>query len=540
MKGYIKYIVLFFILVGVGIVGINLYSTTKIDAVTDLKTTTKKNEKKQEDKTITNSTNTQTEDNITSNSKTTENSSISTNTNTNNNTSTSKSTNTTSETPTNNSTTNTTSTNIVESDDDYYVLEVYTVDTSNTSISSTNITDDNNNSKTSSSKETTNNQASTSNNNTIEINNNSSNNDNTTNNTSTSSNKTTPDNTNTNTNTTTDNNTPSNTTQSNNTQSNKTTTTNTTVINDGNVIGATGYSAITSGNYLRSSAKTSASTITTLKAGTPFKIISTTANDTWWKVDYNGKIGYVDNSYCMINLPDYIPSITYDISNANASLATSSNIKLSVYGKKLYKTGKVYNERLGRNEYIVPVIYSFAKKILSAQTSALKDGYSLKIYDAYRPTSVAKTLKQSLNQLYNTNSTVRQNINYDTSGNYWGQGWFIAQTLSAHSLGTAIDVTLTKKGSTESLKMPTEYCELSTKSKKYIYGVSGQTKVRNDLYSSNMTTAAKKLDAYMLNTGMTSLASEWWHFQDNTAYNRIKAKEPSGLNFQPTKVVSTK
>ena len=44
----------------------------------------------------------------------------------------------------------------------------------------------------------------------------------------------------------------------------------------------------------------------------------------------------------------------------------------------------------------------------------------------------------------------------------------------------------------------------------------------------------------MLKAGMTNLASEWWHFQDNETYKTIKTLEPNGLNFQPTEIVSTK
>lgn len=314
------------------------------------------------------------------------------------------------------------------------------------------------------------------------------------------------------------------------------------VISDGNIIGATGYAALNSKLYLKAKVSDSASNVVLVEAGVPFRILAKNSKDTWWKVKYNGQTGWIKNSYCMINLPDYIPSITYNIVNAKSSIVKSSGVKLSITGKKLYQTGKVYNSRLSKNEYIVPVVYSFAKKILTAQEKALADGYSLKIYDAYRPVNVSKQMKDSLYSLYVNNSTVRNNINYsyDKYGNRstWGQSWFIAQNLSAHNLGTAIDVSLTKKGSTKDLAMPTAMHELSTKAIKYSYGVSGQTKVRNDLYADTMTAYAKKLDGYMLTSGMTSLASEWWHFQDNTAYNRIKKFEGDGLDFQPTKIVS--
>lgn len=311
-------------------------------------------------------------------------------------------------------------------------------------------------------------------------------------------------------------------------------------LKDGNVIGATGYTALNGKKFLRTKPSNQSTAIMALQLGVPFKILAKNSNDTWWKVQYNGKIGYVENAYCLINLPDYIPSIHYIITNASKSIYKSSGQKLSVTGQKLYTTGKVYNERLEKKQYIVPVVYSFGKKILIAQTQALKEGYSLKIYDAYRPVSAAKQVKNSLTNLYNNNSKVRNNINYASNGTYWGQGWFIANNLSAHSLASAIDVSLTKKGEILAIKMPTAVHELSTAAVKYKTPVSGQTIVRNDLYTSTMTIGAKKLDRIMLNAGLTNLSSEWWHFQDNTAYNRIKAYEPKGLDFQPTKIASSK
>ena len=75
---------------------------------------------------------------------------------------------------------------------------------------------------------------------------------------------------------------------------------------------------------------------------------------------------------------------------------------------------------------------------------------------------------------------------------------------------------------------------------KYKTPVNGQTTVRSSLYAKSMNKMAKDLDRIMVSSGMTNLASEWWHFQDNTAKNRIKNIAPSGLNFQPTRIVSTK
>lgn len=582
MKQYIKYIILFIILIFVGIVGVNLYNnknfqdstkttpkvTSKEKNNTNSSTKTKQDEKTntEEKKETNEDTKKTTEENTTDSTKNNKNetttSNVSSNTQSSSSTnhssssSTSNSNSTQSTSPQSNSSTTNTSNNsnnsssntAQKSSSEYNVLEVdpstNTQSSTNNNFSSSSIsTYDNENNSSMNRANTTqdNNTTNTEVDHIIDVEiNNSSPTKNTTKSNTSSNNSDSNSNSNSSSSNNTSNN--KNNTDSNNT-SNNTTSTDQTIIKDGDVIGATGYGAVPSVNVLRTKPNSNSTVITRIELNTPFRIIGKSSNGNWWRVKYKGKYGYVDNNYCLINLPDYIPSITYYIVDAEKDNSVSSGVKLSIYGKKLYTAGKVYNSRLERDEYIVPVTYTFAKKILKAQKLALKDGYSLKIYDAYRPTSVAIQVRDSLAELYNSNATVRKNINYSfENGNTyeWGKSWFIAQNLSAHSLASAIDVSLTKKGETKSLKMPSKMNELSAKSIKYRYGVSGQTTVRNDLYSSNMTPAAKKLDAYMMNSGLTSLASEWWHFQDNVSYSRMKEYIPNGLNFQPTKIVSKK
>lgn len=581
MKQYIKYIVLFIILIFVGIMGINLYNNknlqeptknipnTTINQNKDTKNSNKKSEENEQTKKTTETTEETKKTDDTNNSSTNDSSSTTTNTTepSTNQSSTPRSnsstvtysspnnSNTTNQSPNNN--TNTTQ----SSNNGYNILDVESITSTSQSVrsySNSSTTTNNSTSNQSIDVSTTTQNNSSESDNIIDVviedsttKNNSNASTSTTKNsssTSSSSNKTNSNNsssTQTNNNQSTTNNTKtnnSNNNQTTNKTTNSTTTTQTT-IKDGNIIGATGYGAVPSMNILRAKPTSNSTAITRIELNSPFRIIGVSKDGNWWRVKYKGKYGYVDNNYCLINLPDYIPSINYFIVDAIKDNSVSSGVKLSIYGKKLYTAGKVYNPRLEKNEFIVPVTYGFARKILRAQRLALKDGYSLKIYDAYRPTSVAKIARDSLAALYNSNATVRRNINYSYEGGNtyeWGQGWFIAQTLSAHSLASAIDVSLTKKGETESLRMPSRMNELSTKSIKYKYGVSGQTTVRNDLYSRNMTPAAKRLDSYMMKSGLTSLASEWWHFQDNVSYNRMKTYIPNGLNFQPTKIVSTK
>lgn len=581
MKQYIKYIVLFIILIFVGIIGVNLYNNknlqeptkntpnTTINQNKDSKNSNTKSEEKEQTKETTETKEETKKTDDTNNSSTNDNSSTTTNTNessSTNQSSTSRSNSSTvtysspDNSNTTNQSTNSNASTTQSSNNGYNILDVEPITSTSQSVrsySNSSTTTNNSTSNQSIDVSTTTQNNSSENDNIIDVviedsstKNNSNTSTSTTNSSSTSSSSnkansnssssTQTNNTQSTTNNTQNNN--ANNNKTNNTTTNSTTTTKTT-IKDGNIIGATGYGAVPSMNILRAKPTSNSTAITRIELNSPFRIIGVSKDGNWWRVKYKGKYGYVDNNYCLINLPDYIPSINYYMVEALKNNSVSSGVKLSIYGKKLYTAGKVYNPRLEKNEFIVPVTYGFAKKILKAQTRALKDGYSLKIYDAYRPTSVAKQMRDSLAALYNSNATVRRNINYSYEGGNtyeWGQGWFIAQTLSAHSLASAIDVSLTKKGETKSLKMPSRMNELSTKSIKYKYGISGQNTVRNDLYSSNMTPAAKRLDAYMMQSGLTSLASEWWHFQDNVSYNRMKTYIPNGLNFQPTKIVSTK
>ncbi|MCD8023620.1 MAG: hypothetical protein LUF30_11835 [Lachnospiraceae bacterium] len=322
------------------------------------------------------------------------------------------------------------------------------------------------------------------------------------------------------------------------------------------VAGSTGWNAVQV--TLRSAAYTTASAVTTISAGTAFRI--ELENGDWWLVMLSdGTEGYVQHCYCMINLPDVLPEMEYCITNAYYSIYKSSGYWIDgVTGEKLYSAGtlesdgKVWNERLGRYEYLVPVMYSAAKKISIAQYNAYTatgGKYTLKIYDSYRPHSVTIKIASALEVLYSSNSTVRSAIDTSTESNgssySWGTGWFLAQSLSTHNTGSAIDVTLCvyneDSGEYEELAMQTAMHELSTAAIKYYSSYASKTPSN---YSSAMTDNAKLLDYIFVggsyggytfqSTGMTTLASEWWHFQDNDTHSRVRGYTSSGCDFQVT------
>lgn len=305
------------------------------------------------------------------------------------------------------------------------------------------------------------------------------------------------------------------------------------------VKGSTGWATIEM--PIRSSASSNSSVILNVNAGVPFLILDDVGE--YWQIEYSGVIGYIDHDYCMINLPDVIPSISYNITNAYSSIYRSSGYDIpDVTGTKLYSVGKVMNNKLGREEYISPVLYSAAKKINSAQELALNDGYSLMIYDSYRPRGVTDSVGTKFLNLYNSNSVVKNNIDYSVGASgtkySWNIDWFFAQTMSSHNIGSAIDVTLCDKNNRQEVVMPTDMHELSVAAIKY-YSSSASKVPAN--YSVGMLNNqyAQKLDSYMTNAGMNTLSSEWWHFQDQSGYTLIKAAtNKSGCYFQVDKIVS--
>lgn len=110
-----------------------------------------------------------------------------------------------------------------------------------------------------------------------------------------------------------------------------------------------------------------------LKAGEAFRILEE-QGDSWRVETRNGASGWVPHRYAFVNLPDILPSIVYDITNADASVFVSAGKDIpGITGQKLYDS-RMLNERLEGNEYLVPVLYAMAKKIAAAQKAALAKG----------------------------------------------------------------------------------------------------------------------------------------------------------------------
>jgi len=290
------------------------------------------------------------------------------------------------------------------------------------------------------------------------------------------------------------------------------------------VAGSTGWAAIAL--PLRDGPGGQANAIRGLAAGQGFTILE--ERNGWWRVQAGNATGWVENRLCMINLPDVLPSIVYNITNATHSLFRSSGRYIpNVTGRALYQA-RDFNARLGRVEYIAPVLYGMARKIGAAQQAALADGNTLIIYEAFRPAAAHDKVYENLHSLVNADPVVMAGMTTPP----WNTRWFLAASPYNHQRGTAIDASLARidhyqirvtgdyafihvSGHTQ-YTMQSPMHELSTAAVVFTTPVHSRslTAWLDAEFSNNATSGTILLHRYMTGAGLIPLASEWWHFND--------------------------
>jgi|GEM_PF-777066 len=291
------------------------------------------------------------------------------------------------------------------------------------------------------------------------------------------------------------------------------------------VRGATGWAAASL--IMHSDPQSNSTRLVTLQPGEAFTILE--EYGLWWNIRLsNGEEGWVTHRHCFINLPDIIPSIIYNITNAYSSIKRSNAYEIpNTTGYALYEA-YAFNLRLGRNEFIVPTLYSTSFRIMQAQRTALADGNTLIIYEVFRPRDTQLKVADNLRNLMNTNVNVYNAINKPP----WSIGWFIGTSLSNHQRGIAVDMSLGEIVSAEirrtggfvywhiieyvEFDMPTAMHELSA------HAVLLSRPVAANLpdawrvvpFAETITEGAIMLVQYATDVGLTPIASEWWHFTD--------------------------
>lgn len=133
--------------------------------------------------------------------------------------------------------------------------------------------------------------------------------------------------------------------------------------------------------------------------------------------------------------------------------------------------------------------YGTVKKLARVQETLLGEGYSLKIWDAYRPVHAQFRLWEVCpNSAYVANP----NTGY-----------------SSHSRGNTVDLTLVRPDGTE-IEMPSDFDEFSAIADRN-YGDVSQAARDNVM----------RLENAMQAEGFVGYSAEWWHFSDGTFYDVV-------------------
>ncbi|MGF6907490.1 M15 family metallopeptidase [Fusobacterium sp. PH5-44] len=187
---------------------------------------------------------------------------------------------------------------------------------------------------------------------------------------------------------------------------------------------------------------------------------------------YGAKLSNKD----VVNVKDYIPNIYIDL-----KYATKDNFT----GEKIYDFYDAY------------LRYGTVKKLMTVQKELNKLGYSLKIWDAYRPVEAQFKLWDAVG--HDSRFVVNPTKYY-----------------SPHSLGNTVDITMVTIDGQE-IEMPTEFDTFNEKADRNY----------NDL-SPIQRKNALILENAMKNVGFQGYRREWWHYKDSVKYPVIK-------NFPNTK-----
>lgn len=133
-------------------------------------------------------------------------------------------------------------------------------------------------------------------------------------------------------------------------------------------------------------------------------------------------------------------------------------------------------------------------KLAEAQRALSELGFSLKIWDAFRPVEAQFTLW-----------SVCPNSTY-VANPYSG--------CSSHSLGSTVDVTLTAADGSEA-PMPTDFDDFSSLADRDYSDVPAEAAEN-----------AKTLENAMTAAGFAPYYNEWWHFSDAAGYSVYQGELP--------------
>lgn len=174
-----------------------------------------------------------------------------------------------------------------------------------------------------------------------------------------------------------------------------------------------------------------------------------------------------DDEYVLVN--KYIPDIYVEL-----MYATDNNFT----GVRIYDFTDAY------------LRYGTVKKLANVQKELKEQGYSLKIWDAYRPFEA----QQKLWEVY-------PDPNYVANP---------ANGMKKHNLGGTVDITMVAADGTV-ISMPTEFDDFSLKADRDYSDIEDEEAVKNVMILQNA----------MENNGFTDYQGEWWDYSDTVEYEAV-------------------
>lgn len=183
-----------------------------------------------------------------------------------------------------------------------------------------------------------------------------------------------------------------------------------------------------------------------------------------------------------VNLKDVIPEAQIEI-----RYATSHNF-----------VGDIIN---GYEEGICLMTKEAAAALMNANNALKEQGYTIKIYDAYRPQSAVDHFVSWSND-YNDQRMKSEFYPELDKSVLFSNGYIAA--YSGHSHGSTIDLTLVDLSTGEEVDMGGTFDYFGTLSHPDYTGITSQQ------YENRMT-----LRSAMINNGFSPLSTEWWHFTLN-------------------------
>lgn len=174
-----------------------------------------------------------------------------------------------------------------------------------------------------------------------------------------------------------------------------------------------------------------------------------------------------DDEYVLVN--KYIPDIYVEL-----MYATDNNFT----GVRIYDFTDAY------------LRYGPVKKLANVQKELKEQGYSLKIWDAYRPFEA----QQKLWEVY-------PDPNYVANP---------ANGMKKHNLGGTVDITMVAADGSI-IPMPTEFDDFSLKADRNYSDIDNEEAVNNVMILQNA----------MENNGFTGYQGEWWDYSDTVEYEAV-------------------